>query len=151
MLKAFRVTTLRGMKVSIAACFPVPFYFPVARSVGYAAEPSHAWQTGCFPVPTSAPPSASAGRAGGPVGPSPFALPSSDPAEGLHSVLAVGYDDATAMVEVENSWGPGFGDGGYGYVPYTMFGPTQDTLIAEESILAGDAWTLRAEADELQS
>jgi C1A family cysteine protease len=37
---------------------------------------------------------------------------------GGHAVLAVGYDDATQMGIVRNSWGPEWGDGGYFYLPY---------------------------------
>jgi len=151
--KAFRVTTLRAMKVSIAANYPVPVAFPVARSVGYGddAQPSITWRTGRFPIPTSAPAGAPAGYAGGPVGNINFTPPQdSDPADGFHFVLAVGYDDTTGLVEIENSWGPTFGDGGYGYLPYAFFGPTQDSLISDESVLAMDPWTLRFEADEVR-
>ena len=148
---AYRVLTLRAIKLSIVGGYPVPVYFPVARSVGYSdyAVPSPTWRTGVFPVPTTTPTNASAGYAGGPVSDvNPMASPAADPADGLHFVLAVGYSDATGLVEVQNSWGPQFGDGGYGYLPYAFFGPTQDTPITDEDVLAGDPWTLRSEADE---
>ena len=32
---------------------------------------------------------------------------------GGHAVMAVGYDDASSTFIVRNSWGPGWGDGGY--------------------------------------
>ena len=45
----------------------------------------------------------------------------SDPSEkkeGGHAVMAVGYDDAAKHVVVLNSWGEGWGDKGYFYMPY---------------------------------
>lgn len=180
--KAYRVTTLRAMKVSIADGYPVPVAFPVARSVGYGSDAvlSPTWRTGRFPVPTAAPGDVPAGASGGSAGSAggaagsgggsagsagkaasyaggpvtdinPFQQPASDPADGYHFVLAIGYDDATGLVEIENSWGPTFGDNGYGYLPYALFGPTQDTLIADPSVLAEDPWTLRFQSDEAQS
>src|SRR5450830_1403776 len=159
--KAYRVTTLRAMKVSIADGYPVPVAFPVARSVGYGDDAvlSPTWRTGRFPIPTSAPGDATAGSSGGSAGPTGGTVndsfrfapqpPVSDPADGYHFVLAIGYDDATGLVEIENSWGNTFGDQGYGYLPYAFFGPTQDTLISDKSVLAEDPWTLRHQADEV--
>lgn len=40
---------------------------------------------------------------------------------GGHAVLAVGYDDAKKHVICRNSWGVGWGDKGYFYLPYTYF------------------------------
>jgi hypothetical protein len=37
---------------------------------------------------------------------------------GGHGVLVVGYDDAAQHWIVRNSWGAGWGDGGYVYMPY---------------------------------
>lgn len=37
---------------------------------------------------------------------------------GGHAVLVVGYNDATKMFTVRNSWGTGWGDKGYFYMPY---------------------------------
>ncbi len=37
---------------------------------------------------------------------------------GGHAMLCVGYSDADEVFIVRNSWGPGWGDGGYCYVPY---------------------------------
>ena len=36
----------------------------------------------------------------------------------LHAVLAVGYNDTRRTVIALNSWGSGWGDGGYFYMPY---------------------------------
>jgi C1A family cysteine protease len=49
-----------------------------------------------------------------------------DKVSGGHAIMAVGYDDnhRTAAGEdepsliIRNSWGTGWGDGGYGYLPY---------------------------------
>ena len=37
---------------------------------------------------------------------------------GGHAVVAVGYDDARQLFIFRNSWGSGWGDHGYGYIPY---------------------------------
>lgn len=47
--------------------------------------------------------------------PMPFPL---EPKMGGHAVLAVGYDDAKQQLIVRNSWGSGWGDNGYFYMPY---------------------------------
>lgn len=41
--------------------------------------------------------------------------------EYTHLVCIVGYDDVAQRWCVENSWGPGFGDGGWFGVPYSQF------------------------------
>jgi C1A family cysteine protease len=65
-------------------------------------------------------------RSGGRI---PFPL-QSDRVSGGHAIVAVGYDDALEIKHsgaakptrgafiVRNSWGTGWGDGGYGYLPY---------------------------------
>jgi C1A family cysteine protease len=37
---------------------------------------------------------------------------------GGHAVCIVGYDDKKATFKFRNSWGPAWGDHGYGYIPY---------------------------------
>jgi len=54
---------------------------------------------------------------------------------GGHAVLAVAYDDAAGLVCFQNSWGSGWGDGGFGYLPFRMF---NDGFVQ-------DCWTLRRE------
>jgi C1A family cysteine protease len=54
-------------------------------------------------------------------------------AVGGHAVMAVGYDDAAATFTVRNSWGPGWGDGGYFYFPYAYMNGS----------LSSDFWTIR--------
>ncbi|MDD5492751.1 MAG: C1 family peptidase [bacterium] len=37
---------------------------------------------------------------------------------GGHAICPVGYDDKKALVKFKNSWSTGWGDEGYGYLPY---------------------------------
>jgi C1A family cysteine protease len=48
--------------------------------------------------------------------------------------LAVGYDDASQRFIVRNSWGEGWGQGGYFTMPYAYLG---------DRSLASDLWTIR--------
>lgn len=61
----------------------------------------------------------------------PFPRPR-DRVTGGHAVLAVGYSDS--HVVIRNSWGVGWGDEGYGYLPWTYFD--------ESHPLAEDCWVL---------
>jgi C1A family cysteine protease len=54
-----------------------------------------------------------------------FAYPSQgDTVKGGHAVVAVGYDDgrqigeAVGALQIRNSWGAGWGQSGYGWLPY---------------------------------
>ena len=38
-----------------------------------------------------------------------------------HSMLAVGYDDARLAFRIQNSWGRGFGEGGYAWLSYEFW------------------------------
>jgi C1A family cysteine protease len=38
---------------------------------------------------------------------------------GGHAVIAVGYDDSKQLIKFANSWGRGWGENGYGYIPYS--------------------------------
>lgn len=51
---------------------------------------------------------------------------------GGHAVVAVGYQDEKEQVIIRNSWGKGWGDIGYGYLPYWYF----------ENGLTSDYWAL---------
>jgi C1A family cysteine protease len=53
---------------------------------------------------------------------------------GGHAVLAVGYDSNKRLFIVRNSWGDGWGDKGYFYMPYAYL---------MDSNLADDLWTIR--------
>lgn len=41
-----------------------------------------------------------------------------DRLEGRHAVVAAGYDDSRQQLIIRNSWGSGWGDGGYAWLPY---------------------------------
>lgn len=43
---------------------------------------------------------------------------------GGHALLVVGYDDSRAAFRVINSWGTGWGDGGFGWISYGAFRQT---------------------------
>jgi C1A family cysteine protease len=59
---------------------------------------------------------------------------------GGHAVCCVGYNDVKKVWIMRNSWGSGWGDGGYFYLPY-------DYLL--DSSLATDLWTIiKMEADD---
>ena len=53
---------------------------------------------------------------------------------GGHAVLIVGYDDTKKWWIVRNSWGVGWGDHGYFYMPYKY---------ALDPNLASDFWIVR--------
>jgi hypothetical protein len=118
-LGTVQLPTLRAIKLSIAGGFPVVLSFSLGR-----AGLDGARRTGSFLLPSADDLSASS-----------------------HFVLAVGYDDATRKVTVANSWGPDWGDAGYGDLCYEFFGPTQDTPLESKDVCAGDAWTVRRPAD----
>jgi C1A family cysteine protease len=53
---------------------------------------------------------------------------------GGHAVLAVGYDNQDRLFIVRNSWGEGWGDAGYFYMP--------SAYLLDDN-LADDLWTIR--------
>jgi len=111
--------TLETVKRFLAAGFAIAFGFPISTSVNGEAE---------IPFPTIF-----------------------DGVRGGQAVLAVGYDDTRRVrsdrgaLLFANSWGPAWGDAGYGWLPYTY--------VREQ--LAVDFWTLVTcqwlAAGELQS
>lgn len=52
---------------------------------------------------------------------------------GGHAIAFVGYDDNTHLICFRNSWGEGWGDGGYGYLNYSYM---------QNSDLASDFWLI---------
>jgi hypothetical protein len=61
----------------------------------------------------------------------PYPGPQDSPVGG-HAVLAVGYTDSHVLIR--NSWGEGWGQAGYGFLPWTYFD--------ESHPLADDCWAL---------
>ena len=98
---------LTDMKGCLASGYPFVFGFTVYESF----ESSEVANTGDVPMPA-------AGEA----------------VIGGHCVLAVGYDDQDALFICRNSWGPGWGDAGYFYMPYAY-------LL--DNNLSDDFWTIR--------
>lgn len=92
---------LKGVKTQLAAGIPAMFGFTVYDSI------SQANTTGKIPFPAAG-----------------------DRVIGGHAIVAVGYDDTmkiknqpngpetTGALRIRNSWGTGWGDAGYGFMPY---------------------------------
>lgn len=57
---------------------------------------------------------------------------------GGHAVLCVGYDNATGLFKIRNSWGATVGDKGYFYMHYSF---------VTEPTIASDFWVINAVAD----
>jgi hypothetical protein len=99
--------TLNQMKGCLASGFPFVFGFTVYSSF----EDPQVIKTGVVPMPSPG-----------------------EKVLGGHAVLAVGYDDGQQRFIFRNSWGPGYGDGGYGTIPYAYLTNNQ---------LSDDFWTIR--------
>ena len=83
--------TLLDMKTCLASGFPIVFGFAVYSSF----ESMEIAKTGIVQLPGS-----------------------HESQRGGHAVLAVGYDDSTSRFLIRNSWGAGWGMGGYFTMPY---------------------------------
>ncbi len=95
-------TLLKRIKTNLAAGLPSMFGFTVYSSIDQASA------TGRIPFPTPG-----------------------EKVEGGHAIMAVGYDDhmkikntahgageTTGALLIRNSWGTGWGENGYGWLPY---------------------------------
>jgi C1A family cysteine protease len=102
-----RLETLTDMKACLASGFPFVFGFTVYESF----ESAEVAASGDVPLP-----SPNEGVLGG------------------HAVMAVGYNDAKQWFTVRNSWGTGWGIGGYFHMPYAYL---------TNGDLASDFWTIR--------
>lgn len=93
---------LNQIKTNLAASLPAIFGFTVYNSYTQAAS------TGKIPYPTTG-----------------------EKINGGHAIMAVGYDDnmkilntnsgaieTTGAILIRNSWGTGWGEAGYGWLPY---------------------------------
>ena len=99
---------LTQMRGCLAAGFPFVFGFTVYDSF----ESQEVAQTGVVPMPS----------------PGESVL-------GGHCVVAVGYDDSQRHFIIRNSWGTGWGQQGYCFMPY-------EYLMSPH--LANDFWTIRS-------
>jgi C1A family cysteine protease len=97
-----------SMKGCLADGYPIVFGFTVYESF----EGQDVAQTGVVPMPGV-----------------------SESVLGGHCVVVVGYDDSKDWFIVRNSWGTGWGDQGYCYMPYQYL---------TDQNLASDFWTIRA-------
>jgi C1A family cysteine protease len=95
------------MKACLASGFPFVFGFTVYESF----EGDDVAKSGMVPMPGS-----------------------TETALGGHAVMAVGYDDAAQRFLVRNSWGPGWGVGGYFTIPYAYL---------TDNNLADDFWVIK--------
>jgi C1A family cysteine protease len=98
---------LANMQGCLASGYPFVFGFTVYESFESAAVA----KTGDMPMPRSG-----------------------ESTVGGHAVLAVGYDSNKRVFIVRNSWGAGWGDKGYFYMPYAY-------LLDDN--LSDDLWTIR--------
>ena len=95
----------------LRACLAEGFPFVMAMAVHRSMTQAPARHTGVLALPTRR-----------------------DRLRGGHAVLAVGYDHARRIITFRNSWGAGWGDRGYGYMPYAFFASAD---------LTWDFWTMR--------
>lgn len=98
---------LGQMKACIATGYPFVFGFTIYQSF----ESDQVAHDGVVPMPDA-----------------------SESALGGHAVLAAGYDDTSSRFLVRNSWGPGWGMGGYFTIPYPYLANAD---------LAADFWMIR--------
>jgi C1A family cysteine protease len=63
----------------------------------------------------------------------PFPNVDTEECLGGHAVTLVGYDDATQKFIARNSWGAGWGDRGYFYMPYQ---------VIQDSSMSSDFWII---------
>jgi C1A family cysteine protease len=63
----------------------------------------------------------------------PYPNVAKEPLLGGHAVCIVGYDDSRSWFIVRNSWGTGWGDRGYFYMPYQ---------VIQNTAMSSDFWTI---------
>jgi C1A family cysteine protease len=98
---------LQQMKNCLAQGLP----FVVGVSVYNSFESQQSASTGFIPLPKN-----------------------SESLQGGHALLVVGYRDSDLHFIVRNSWGTGFGDGGYIYLPYAYL---------QDEGLSSDFWCIQ--------
>lgn len=98
-----RCANFAAVKAAIAQGYPVVVGFDVYESF----ETQAVADTGMMPYPNTA----------------------TEQLLGGHAVALVGYNDATGKFIARNSWGTGWGDHGYFYMPYQVI---QDTNMSDD-------------------
>ena len=109
--RAIAYYRIRRAISNMRACLADRFPFVMALAVHQSMDRRDVRRTGLVPVPKRG-----------------------DRFHGGHAVLVVGYEHAKRRLIFRNSWGPGWGDRGYGYLPYAF--------IASPD-LTWDFWTMR--------
>jgi C1A family cysteine protease len=109
--RAIAYYRIRRSVTQLRACLAERFPFVMAIAVHASMMARDVRRTGVVPMPTR-----------------------HDRLRGGHAVLAVGYDHARRLLIFRNSWGRGWGDHGYGYLPYRF--------VASPA-LTWDFWTMR--------
>jgi C1A family cysteine protease len=109
--RALAYYRLRRAIAHMRACLAQRFPFVMALAVHQSMMGREVRRTGLVPLPSRR-----------------------DRLRGGHAVLVVGYHHARRLLIFRNSWGPGWGDHGYGYLPYGF--------VASPD-LTWDFWTMR--------
>ena len=60
--------------------------------------------------------------------------------DGGNAVLAVGFDNKRKVFKIQNSWGTGFGERGFGWIPYSWFEQTDGPGVNQP---VSDLWVIR--------
>ncbi len=95
--RVLRYSVVRQNIDDIKACLNSGYPFVFGFLVYSSLENPSVDRTGIIPVPNT----------------------SSEYILGGHAVVAVGYDDSKQLIKFANSWGRGWGENGYGYMPYS--------------------------------
>jgi C1A family cysteine protease len=109
--RAIAYYRIRRALSHLRACLAQSFPFVMAMAVHQSMMGRAVGRTGVVPLPSRR-----------------------DRLRGGHAVLVVGYEHAKRLLIFRNSWGQGWGDGGYGYLPYAFIA---------SSDLTWDFWTMR--------
>jgi C1A family cysteine protease len=109
--KAVEYQSVNQNLADMKACLSDGYPFVIGFTVFQSFESQEVADTGNVPMPST----------------------NDDPIGG-HAVLVVGYDDDDQLFISRNSWGSGWGDKGYFYMPYAY-------LLDDN--LSDDFWTIR--------
>jgi len=105
-----QITKLSEIKDSLDQGFPAVFGFVVFSNIRQAGK------GGMLPVPSL----------------------QEDEVLGGHATVAVGYDDEKQVLILRNSWGDGWGDKGYFYMPYAFVAGSTDGQQNVDEIFTAD-------------